>query len=293
MEERQDRRHSILRPGMRCGWIVLATAAVLGLGTALPAQDLSPALHAQFAEGVRALRAGNLDQAEKAFRDVLAKGGTAALVHNNLGIVLQERGQHEKAAAQFREAMRLDSRHPAPRILLASSLLALGRVGEARAAAAEAVKLAPKEPLARRQLARILEHAGDWTGAVEQYRTLAQMQPDDPELAYALGNAYLRLSEWSLKQLAEVGGAARLQQAMGHSHRAEGRPDLALRAFERAAQLDPTLPEVHLTMAQIYVELKQWAEARTEIERELAIVPESAAARALLQRLPALEAAAP
>jgi tetratricopeptide (TPR) repeat protein len=80
---------------------------------------------------------------------------------------------------------------------------------------------------------------------------------------------------------------------MGHNYRVQGRPDFALRAFERAARADPTLPEVHLAMAQVHLEQKRWAEARKELERELAIVPDSAGARALLERLSALEAGAP
>jgi Tfp pilus assembly protein PilF len=80
---------------------------------------------------------------------------------------------------------------------------------------------------------------------------------------------------------------------MGHNFRVQGRPDLALAAFERAAQADPSLPEVHLAMAQVHLDEKRWAEARREIERELELVPESAGARALLARLTVLEAGAP
>jgi tetratricopeptide (TPR) repeat protein len=225
---------------------------------------------------------------------VLAKGGTTAYVHNNLGIVLQERGQHAKAVTEFREAIRLDSRYAAPRILLGANLLALGLVSESRAALEQAVRLFPGEPLARLQLAKVLERAGDWPGAVEQYRALTEMKPDEPEYAYALGSAYLRLAEWSLSELGKLeAGEARLQQAMGHQHRVQGRPDRALQAFERAARADPTLPEVHLAMAQVHMEEKRWAEARQELERELTIVPESAGARSLLEILSALEAAAP
>lgn len=276
---------------MRAGPTLLLTAICLALGADGPAQELSPPLQAPFEEGVRALKAGRLDDAEKAFRGVLAKGGETAYVHNNLGIVLQDRGQHEKAVAEFRAAARLDPAYAAPRILLAASLLALGRAGEARTAAERAVKIAPREPLARLQLARVLERVPDWAGAVEQYRALREMKPDEPEYTYALGNAYLRLSEWSLKELGAVeGGEARLHQAMGHNYRVQGRPDLALQAFERAAKADPSLPEVHFAMAQVLMEQKRWAEARQEAERELAIVPESAGARALLARISALEA---
>jgi tetratricopeptide (TPR) repeat protein len=279
---------------MRLDRALLPTAAVLVLGGAARAQDLPPALPAPFEEGVRALKAGRLDEAEKAFRAVLAKDATSAYVHSNLGIVLQERGQHEKAVAEFREAVRLDPRYAAPRILLGASLLALGRVGEARTQLQRAVKLAPQEPLARLQLAKVEERAFDWVAAVEQYQALAKMKPGEPEYVYALGSAYLHLSEWCLRKLDEVeGGSARLFQALGHNYRVQGRPDLALTAFARAAEADATLPEIHLAMAQVHVEQKRWAEARREIERELTLVPDSAGARALAERLRALEESAP
>ena len=272
----------------------LAIAAFLALGTAAPAQELPAALQAPFEEGVRALKAGRLDEAEKAFRGVLARDPASAPVRNNLGIVLQERGHHEQAVAEFREAARLDPRYVAPRILLGASLLTLGRVGEARKELERAVDLAPREPLARLQLAKVEERAGDWTGAVEQYQALAALKPEEPEYVNGLGSAYLHLSEWCLRELDKLdGGSARLFQALGHNYRVQGRPDLALTAFTKAAEADPTLPEVHLAMAQIHMEQKRWADARREIERELALVPDSAGARALAARLRALEAGAP
>jgi len=279
---------------MRVARTILAMGIALGTGALARAQELPAPLQASFEEGVRALKAGKLDEAEAAFRAVLAEGGPVAYVHNNLGIVLQERGQHEKAIAQFREAVRLDPAYAAPRILLGASLLALGRVSEARTQLERAVKLAPREPLARLQLAKVEERAGRWTAAVEHYRALREMRPEEPEYSYGLGNAYLHLSEWCLRELDTLeAGSARLQQALGHSYRVRGRPDLALAAFERAAKADPTLPEVHLAMAQIHLEQKRWTDARQEIERELQVVPDSAGARALGERLRALETSSP
>ena len=188
----------------------------------------------------------------------------------------------------------LSSQGPWRRLALGASLLALDKVGEATVELEQAAKLLPREPLAHLQLARAYERAGKWTGAVEQYRALKELAPMQPEYAYLLGKAYLRLSEWSLRELREIHpGSARLEQSLGHNYRVQGRTDQALRAFERAALADPTLPEVHLALAQIHLELKNWEDARKEIDRELAIVPESAGARALLQRLQAEEAKSP
>jgi len=267
---------------------------VLALAVVAPAQELPAALQATFGAGVQALKADKLAEAEAAFRRVLAEpGGQVAYVLNNLGIVHERRGEHLKAVEQFREAIRLDPAYVAPRILLGASLLALGRVDEAKAPLEQAVRLAPKEPLARLQLAQAYERGNDPAGAVEQYRVLRELAPLDPEYVYKLGKAYLGLSEWSLRQIKEIDPrSARLQQALGHNYRVQGRTELALRAFERAARLDPTLPEIHLALAQIYLDEKRWADARQEIERERALVPESAGARALEARLRAEEAKA-
>ena len=274
-----------------------ASAALLGatLSCAAPAlaQELPEPLRARFVAGVEALKAGRLEEAQAAFEHVLEEGGRAAFVHNNLGIVLQRRERHEAAAAQFRAAIRLDPGYLAPRVLLGATLLALGRADEAVAALEPAVKLAPRETLARQQLARAYERKGDLPAAVDQYRRLQEAAPEDPEATYQLGRAYLALAEWSLERLQQAHpGSARVLQALGHSYRAQGKTEMAERAFRRAAAVDPALPEIHLALAQVYAEQRRWAEARSEIERELALVPESAGARALLRQVEAAEAAA-
>ena len=247
-----------------------------------------------FAAGIASLKAGKLDDAEAAFRRVIDGGAGVAYVHNNLGIVYQQRGQHAKAAAEFREAIRLDGAYPAPRILLGASLLALGKTAEAQAELRKAVKIAPREPLARLELARASQAADDWAGAVEEYRALAQLDPANADYLYGLGTSYLRLSEQCLRELQKVAPqSARVHQAQGHGLRVQGRPDRALAAFARAAEADPSLPEIHLAMAQIHLEQGRYADARREAERELEVVPESAGARALLARVGQLEARRP
>jgi tetratricopeptide (TPR) repeat protein len=260
-----------------------------GARVASPADTATP--QATFERGVESLKAGRLEEAEGAFRLVLQQGGREAHVYNNLAIVHQQQGRHREAIADCREAIRIDAGYPAPRLVMGGSLLALGRVAEAVTTLEAAVKLLPKERLAREQLARAYERAGRPSAAIEQYGAMRDLAPTDPESAYQLGRAYLRLSEWAMQRLRDVDpGSARIYQALGHNYRVQGRADLALRAFERAAQADPKLPEIHLALAQIHVEQKNWASARVEIDRELAIVPESAGARALRLRIEAEEA---
>src|SRR5262245_17650612 len=105
----------------------LLTASMVLLALVFPGSmsgdELPEALRAPFIEAVQALKAGRLDEAETLFRRVLDQGGKEAYVYNNLGLVYQQRGRHEPAVEQFREAIRRDPAYTAPRVALGASLL--------------------------------------------------------------------------------------------------------------------------------------------------------------------------
>ncbi len=236
--------------------------------------------------GVAAEKAGRLDEAEKDFLEVIRRCGQCAFVYNNLGTVYQQRGEHRRAIAQFREAIRLQPDYPAPRILLGASLLAMGQVPEAVRELERAVRLDPRNIVARGELAKAYERTGNLAGAVEQYRTLRQLAPRDPEYMYQMGQAYLHLSQWCLNRMRQLDPRSpRIDESLAEAYRAQGQTELAIRAYERAAQADPKLPGIHLALAQVYLAQGRTDEARREIERELAIVPDSSAAKALERRL--------
>src|SRR5829696_157901 len=123
--------------------LFLSVVLLILIAPTLRGQDLAPQLVARFSEGVEALKAGQLDGAEAAFRDVLARGGNRAFVHHNLGIVQQRRERHVQALAEFRAAARLDPAFGPARLLAGTSLLALGRAREAVAELERAVRLLP------------------------------------------------------------------------------------------------------------------------------------------------------
>jgi tetratricopeptide (TPR) repeat protein len=267
----------------------LALVLVLLLATAGPgAQPLAPALATRFSEGVAALKAGQLDHAGAAFRDVLARGGERAFVHHNLGIVHQQRNQHVQALAQFRAAARLDPKFGPARLLAGTSLLALGRADEAVVELERAVGLLPGEKAAHLKLADACEQAGNAPCLARQSRILAGLSPSDPESLYRLGKAYLGLSEWSYKRILAIDPrSARLSEALGREYLEQGQPELALAAYQEAAERDPALPGIHLALAGIHADARRWDDAAREVERELAVAPGSARALALKARVDA------
>lgn len=89
-------------------WRLAQTAEVekrFAPGTAMSAEELQ-AFHRHV--GTVLLRIGREEQALRQFTAALQTGVVDAVTQNNLGLVLQSRGQHEEAAAAFRQALELE-----------------------------------------------------------------------------------------------------------------------------------------------------------------------------------------
>jgi len=290
VSEKRVSRNAQPRARTKVGFLGVVALVLLFIGRVAAGQQGEPlpkSLEGVFADGVQAQKAGQLEGAEKAFLEVLRQGGKISFVYNNLGIVYQMRGDHVHAVAQFREAARLQPDYAAPRILMGASLLALGKTPEATRELELAVKLQPKEPLARLELAKAYARAENFPARTEQLRALRKLAPQEPEYAYQLGDSYLKMAGWCAREIARIGpGSARMYQILGENYRVQsGSMERAVRAYQRAAQADPTLPGIHQALAEIYLEQGKDFDARREIEQELAIVPESSAALALKQKL--------
>ena len=256
-------------------------------------QNLPPEFQSLVAPGVEALKSGDLNTAEEIFSSALRKGIKHPLIYHNLGVIAQQRGKHVEAVARFREALALQPDFGPSHLLLGSSLLALKRNEPALGELRRAVALMPKEPQARLELAKAYEGSENWIAAVQQLQKLVELAPQEPEYSYHLGKALTKLSGWSYQQISKVNPrSARLQQALGQEYAVQGKYDQALAAFQKAAEFDPKLPEIHLAVALLCLELKKLDEAQTAIELELSLVPESKAALDAKSRIEAARAAA-
>ena len=262
------------------GWTQRAVVILLLLFPEVPAgaaaQQPPPAQGPGLAAGVEALKSGDLDTAEKVFSDALRKGVKSALVFHNLGVIAQQRGNHVLAINRFRQAIALQPAYAPSRLLLGVSLLTLGKNAEAIAELQRATRSMPQEPQAHLQLAKAYEASDNWMAAVEELQKLVNLDPQNAEYSYLLGRAWTKVSAWSYQRLAHLNpDSARLHQALGQEYAMQGKHDLAIAAYQQAARSDPKLPEIHLALALLLLEVKRYDEARTEIGLELNLVPDS------------------
>jgi tetratricopeptide (TPR) repeat protein len=122
------------------------------------------------------------------WRDVVKKRPDNVRAHNNLGILLDGRGEVENAIAEYREALRIDPGFSEAHSNLGLALAEQGELDEGREQVIEALRLNPLTPGAHLNLARILAGQGEIEGAVQEYSRAVQIKPDFIEAYVEMGS---------------------------------------------------------------------------------------------------------
>ena len=134
------------------------------------------------------------------------------------------------------------------------------------------------------ELARIYQRRSDWQQAAVEWAALRKLAPNEPEYAYQLGMSYQYLAKWAFERMHSIAPqSARTQQMLGEQLAVIGKQEQAIAAFERAIAAEPQLAGSHLALAMIYLQADKREAALAEIDRELELTPENAAAKQLRQ----------
>jgi Tfp pilus assembly protein PilF len=208
------------------GPIVLAAAAGARLAGRLPRRHGVAVLAAVLLIlGVLTWRQGQVYRDEETlWRDTLAKNPAAWMAHNNLGMLLQSRGELGEAArhyrraieikpdyayahnnlgtavepqdrpaaiGHFRSALELDPDYAKAHYNLGSALAAAGRTAEAEEHFRRAVELEPEHASAHNNLANLLAAQGRLAEAIDHYERSLELRPDAPRTRYNLGTALI------------------------------------------------------------------------------------------------------
>jgi protein O-GlcNAc transferase len=117
-----------------------------------------------FQHGVQCHRAGQVEQAEAAYRRVLAIDPQDADALHLLGLLADQLKQHAQAFDYIGRAIRLKGDRPHYHNNAALALRSLGRLAEAEEAGRTALRLKPDYPVAHATLGMILRTAGPLDG---------------------------------------------------------------------------------------------------------------------------------
>jgi protein O-GlcNAc transferase len=200
--------------------------------------------------GVIALQMGQHDSAIDLIRRAIAIDANAAPFHCNLGAAYQAIQRLEDAAPCFQRATELNAEFSQAHSNLGSVLVRLGRVDEAVTALERALELNPGDVEARLNLGVAFKERGRSKDAVATYQQVIKLKPDYAEAYSNLGNA---------------------QKSCG---------DLpaAIDAFQHAIRLKPEYPEAHLGLGASLNGCGQLPEAIACYERVIELKPNYAEA---------------
>ena len=131
------------------------------------------------------LKRGELDASVAASREALRLDPTLAWVQNNLGVALERKGRVDEAIAEYRRALELDPKHAKALNNLVSFLIGQRELDKAEAACREALARSPGLAVAHGNLGWVLLERGELDASVAASREALRL---DPTLAWAQSN---------------------------------------------------------------------------------------------------------
>ncbi len=194
-------------------------------------------------QGWAAHQQGRLDEAERAYRQVLTIAPAQPDAMHFLGVIEAQRGRLDQAVALFDKSLALKPNNGAALYNRANALRGLKRYDECISAYARVLALKPDHAEAMAHRGTAFHGSGKVKEALADYdRALAI----NPNLVAAHFNRAKALEE-------------------------TGRTEDALAAYDRASKLDPSNAEAHLGRAHILAALNRHAEAVAAYDKALAV----------------------
>jgi protein O-GlcNAc transferase len=234
--------------------------------------------------GVLSQMRGKLDEAASAYREAVALRPDYAEAQFNLGAVLHQMHDLDAAEAAYLRVIALDARHdPGIAIVhnnLGTVLRDRGRRGEALACFDKAIALQPDYAEAFYNRGTVLQELDRWDDALGAYAEAIGRRND---YADAISNAAIVLQQ--LGRTGEAIALCR-QLLERHPHHADAcnnmgtalladrRPREALAAFEQALRHRPEFPEALYNVGNAWRELGNLAEAISAYRHALRLRPD-------------------
>jgi tetratricopeptide (TPR) repeat protein len=251
--------------------------AILGLSTLLLAQSPQVSPQQLVHDAMQKQKEGDLAGAVTGYRQFLKLHPEATPIHIDLGAALAGLGQYEEAISEYKIALKQSS-SPAARLNLSLAYYKMGHISDA---AIELNRVHREEP-ANTQAVMLLADCdlrmGKNQQTIQLLEPLSKTDPDDLAVAYMLGTALLRN-----KQRDE--GAAVIDRILRHSDSAQSHLLMGMTKFEameypqaiedlaKAAEIDPSLPDVYSYLGQAQMASGDMQSARQDFEKELARNP--------------------
>ncbi len=258
---------------------VIPIALVLSLaGTAqVASSQIQDQVQEHFLAAQLAQQQGRLDDAVGEYREVLRLQPQLPEAYANLGIVYYAQSKFSDSAEALSTAARLRPGMRGVSLWRGIDEVRLNRPAQGVPLLREAVRLDPNEKLGQSWLGTALWDAGQMDAALIQLRKAATRFPDDPDLLFALGEAYGKAAkQQSMQLLEDSAGTAISDRIYASTYAADHDWTKAEGHLRRAILRDPNSVDAHLDLAEVFLNQAQPQAALEQLEQAGALAPNSA-----------------
>jgi tetratricopeptide (TPR) repeat protein len=227
---------------------------------------------------------GELDTAERGYREVLAAAPDQPDAVHFLGLLLHQRGHSAEALDLLQRALPLSPRNHLFRGNLASVLQQLGREQEAERHFLEALSLNPGYAAGHLNLGMLYAGRGDYPRALARFDAALKLEPASFAAWFSRGEALQQLArraeavEAYRRAAAAASQDPDLQLVVGSALREAGEIEEALRCHERAVALAPQYAPAESSLGNLLGMQGDLKAAEAHHRRALQLKPDYAGA---------------
>lgn len=266
-------------------WRIPVLSAVLGMACAwlpgIAAQEKTSSIQEHFAAAQQDQQQGLLDAAIHEYQAVLKLQPGLPEAYANLGLVYYAQSKFNESAQALATAAKLRPGMKGTSLWLGINNVKLHRPLQAVTLLREASRQQPSDKLAQTWLATALWEAGQTDAALLQLHRAETRFRNDPDLLFALSEAYGKAAKQQTEQLLEESSGTALSDLIYGNIYAEERDwPKAEGHLHRALQRDTHSLPARLRLAWVFLEQAQLPAAQDQLEQALTQDPQSAAAMA-------------
>lgn len=263
----------LLLPG-----IIALACLLLPLGSA---QESSSQVQEHFNAAQQDQQQGQFDAAAHEYQLVLQLHPGLPEAYVNLGLVYYAQAKFDDSARALATAARLRPGMRGVSLWLGIDDVKLDRPLQGAVLLREAIRQDPDDKLSQLWLGTALWDAGQMDAALLQLGKASTQFPDDPDLLFAMGEAYGKAASQQTEQLLEESSGTALSDLIYGTHYAEGRDwTKAEGHLRRAIERDPRLLDARLELAEVFLEQDRLPAAQEQLDQAVTLSPQSAAALA-------------
>jgi len=208
------------------------------------------------AAGTRAHQAGQLAEAERAYRQILSADPRHPAALHQLGIVALQAAQFPAAIELISRAIQVDPAQAPFYANLGEALRLAGRPAEAAQAYQQALAINPGNSTLHMLLGSILHELGRHAESLASLEQARRLAPQDPRVISKLGMVLEHLQRFAeaescFRRVVELEDSAEARFRLASALQSQGRADEAIGEYEAAIRHEPAHVEAHNNLGTI------------------------------------------